>query len=293
MSNGNGTTALAIHTTTAPIERSQAFEPSSIDEALRLSKLLVASHLLPKGVQTPEAAFAIVLTGRELGLTAMQSLRSLHIIEGKPTMSADLVAALVKSRPEVCEYFRLVESSAEAATYETKRKGEPSPTRMSFTMADATRAGVTAKDNWRKYPSAMLRARCITALARAVYPDLVLGVYDPDELGGESAPAAAPVTYEAVETRPAPKPAPVVEVVQQAPPAPPSQPRGTFAELLARVDAAASPAELNAIAKATQAAHVAGAIGDEQRDTIAAAGRNRRKALAEAPRVDAQTGEVQ
>jgi len=28
----------------------------------------------------------------------------------------------------------------------------------------------------------MLRARCISALARAVYPDLLMGVYDPDEL---------------------------------------------------------------------------------------------------------------
>jgi hypothetical protein len=221
----------------------------------------------------------------------MQSLRSVHVIEGKPTLSADLIAALVKSRSDVCEYFRLVESAADAATYETKRRGEPSPTRMSFTMADATRAGVTGKDNWRKYPAAMLRARCITALARAVYPDLVLGVYDPDELGGEPAPVAAPMVYEAVEARPAPKPAPVEAAPPPPPPAPPSQPRGTFAELLARVDAAASPAELNAIAKATQAAHVAGDIGDEQRDTIATAGRNRRKALAEV-KVDAQTGEV-
>jgi hypothetical protein len=171
------------------VEATRAFEPANIDEAERLCKLLVASGLLPRGVNRPEAAFAIVATGRELGLTAMQSLRSIHIIEGKPTLSADLVAALVKNRPEVCEWFRLVESTDQIATYETQRRGEPKPTKMSFSWADAQRAGVTGKDNWRKYPAAMLRARCITALARAVYPDLAMGIYDPDELSPEASPA--------------------------------------------------------------------------------------------------------
>jgi len=53
---------------------------------------------------------------------------------------------------------------------------------MSFTIEQAQRAGVTGKDNWKKYPEAMLRARCISALARAVYPDVVLGIYETDEL---------------------------------------------------------------------------------------------------------------
>ena len=212
MMNGQQTTQMAAMTlagtgpTTVKADQTRAFEPRSIDEGYDLAKLLVASGLLGRNVTRPEQAFTIIATGRELGLTAMQSLRSIHIIEGKPTLSADLMAALCKSRPDVCVYFRLVESTPERATYETQRKGEPSPTRMTWTIQQAKDAGVTGKDNWRKYPDAMLRARCIAALARAVYPDLAMGIYDPDEVADiPAAPAAPPQRYEVV-----PPPAPEV-----------------------------------------------------------------------------------
>jgi hypothetical protein len=189
----------------------QAFEPNSITEALNLAGLLVASRLLPRSVTTPEAAFAIIATGRELGLTAMQSLRTIHVIEGKPTLSADLIAALVKSRRDVCEFFMLVESTEKKAVYKTKRVGEPEATTLAWTIEDASRAGLTSKDNWRKFPAAMLRARCITALARTVYPDLAMGVYDPDELDVEPVARMAPVVVQspANERASEPQPEPV------------------------------------------------------------------------------------
>lgn len=210
------TTALA--TADARTDRA-AFEPATLSEALHVSQVLVASRLLPRAIQTPEAAFAVIATGRELGLSAMQALRAIHIVEGKPTLSADLMVALVKRSPE-CVFFRMVESSAERATYETQRRGEPSPTRLGYTIEEAKASGAATKDNWRKFPAAMLRARAASALARAVYPDLVLGVYDPDELDVRDtgpvavpAPVAVPVVVSsapvavAVETPAAPAPA--------------------------------------------------------------------------------------
>ncbi len=176
------TSALA---TIPPASASTALEPVTIEQAFWLATQLVKSGLLGRSVVKPEAAFAVILAGRELGLTAMQSLRSCHVIEGKVTLSADLMAALVK-RSSVCKSFRLVESSAKIATYEAERVGE-GVTRMSFTIEEATAAGVANKDNWKKYPAAMLRARCIAALARVVFPDLLLGVYENDELAPASA----------------------------------------------------------------------------------------------------------
>ena len=184
------TTSLALY----------AFEPPGIPEAVKLAQILVASRLLPRAISTPEAAVTVIMAGRELGLTAMQSLRSIHIIEGKPTMSADLMVALVKRSP-VCRHFSLVESTAERATYETQRRDDPSPTRLSFTLDEARAAGVASKDNWRKFPAAMLRARAASALVRAVYPDVLLGVYDSDS--GELDDAApAPAVIEAVVLEP-------------------------------------------------------------------------------------------
>jgi hypothetical protein len=189
MSEGNGQ-ALAIREEVRPAQL--VYEPNSIAEALQLAKVLVDSKLLPRAIGTPQQAFTVMAAGKELGLTAMQALRSIHVIDGKPSCSADLILALVKKRRDVCRYFRLVTSTDKVATYETLREGDPEATSLSFTIEDAQRAQLTGKTNWKQYPAAMLRARCIAALARAVYPDLVLGVYETDELD-RSAPAKQPL----------------------------------------------------------------------------------------------------
>lgn len=207
MENG---TALA---TIPQVSASTALEPVTIDQALWLATQLVKSGVLGRAVQKPEAAFAVILAGRELGLTAMQSLRSCHVIEGKVAMSSDLIAALVKRSP-LCKSFRLIESTAKVATYEAEREGE-GKTRMSFTMEEAQAAGLTNKDNWKKYPAAMLRARCIAALARVVFPDLLLGVYENDELAPAPVAAAMPVLREvpAANERPPAPAEPAIEAV--------------------------------------------------------------------------------
>lgn len=161
--------------------RELAFEPENLKEAHTLATYLVKSGFLPRAIRTPEQALAILATGRELGLAPMQSFRQIHVIEGKPTLSADLMVALVKKHHE-CEYFQCVESTDEIATYECKRRGSPKPVRRSFTMKQARQAGITGKHNWKAYPAAMLRARAKSDLARDEFPDVVGGLYDPDEL---------------------------------------------------------------------------------------------------------------
>ena len=263
----NGT-ALVRHTEAsapgiAKADPSRAFEPEGIREAFYLAEVLVKSRLLPDSVTTPEAAFAIIATGRELGLTAMQSLRSIHVIKGKTILSADLVASLVKSRRDVCEYFQLVESTPERAVYKTKRVGEPEPTTMAFTMEDAKRAQLTSNANWTKYPAQMLRARCITGLARAVYPDLAMGIYDTDEI--EAPIHRAP--YEVVR-QPEVASAPVVNVAQS---------------LVAKVATTTTVGEVNAVAKAAGKAHASGAISDDDLETIKRDVLARRQALTDTP----------
>jgi hypothetical protein len=156
------------------------FVPQNLEQADKLAQQLSKSALLPDSLRgKPGDVLVMLITGTELGLSPMQAIRGLHVIKGKAVMSADLQVALTKRHPE-CIFFRMVESTALRAVYETHRKGEPQPTRMTFTMEDASRAGLGG-DNWRKYPAAMCRARCASALARAVFPDLMLGVFEEDE----------------------------------------------------------------------------------------------------------------
>ena len=112
----------------------------------------------------------------------MASLMNFSIVEGRPSPSWQLVVGLTQRHPE-CEYFRLVESTDESATYETQRRG-CEPNRMTFTMAQAKKTGlVKPYSGWDKWPAAMLRKICAVHLSRAVFPDSPLaGFYIPEEL---------------------------------------------------------------------------------------------------------------
>lgn len=183
-----------------------ALVPTTIMETQELAGRFAKSRLLPAELQGKEAdVFVTILAGMELGLAPMAALRSIHIIKGKPVLSADGMVGVVQASG-LCEYFTGIESSDKIATYETKRRGAPAPQRISFSIEEAKLAGLLSNDNWKRYPAAMLRARAKAALARDVYPDAIAGVYTEDELPAEQprtqrqwSPAAAPTMPDEVQ----------------------------------------------------------------------------------------------
>lgn len=188
--------------TTALIQ-SRGLDLEVFDAAEKIATKLSKSSLLPSAVRGKPADLSVILlTGHELGLSPMQALRSIHVVEGRPVLSADLLVGLCKKHP-ACKYFRLIESTDEKATYETQREGEPEPTRITWTIQQATKAGLTSRHNWKAHPAAMLRARAAAALARAVYPDVAMGIYDEDE-AAEFIDAGGGVQVEATAKAPPP-----------------------------------------------------------------------------------------
>lgn len=204
------------------------YEPATLPDAERLADRLARSGLIPEALRgKPGDVLIVLMTGHELGLAPMQALRGLHVVNGRPIMAADLAVALVKRSP-ACGHFSLLESTDARATYETQRRGEPGKTRLTWTIEQADAAGLLNRGPWKQTPAAMLRARCALALARAVYPDLLMGIYDPDEIAdaqpvrvvGASSTSAGPGPAELNQTAP---PAPALEhdlaTTYRAPPA--------------------------------------------------------------------------
>lgn len=226
----------AIATATAA-----ALEPQTLAEAEHYSKRLSESGLMPSTLRgKPADVLVVMLTGRELGVSPLTAIRSIHVVQGRPVLDAALIVALVKKSP-ACMYFQLVESTATRATYETQRKGEPRPTTMSYTIEQAKAAGLTGKDNWRNHPDAMLRARASSALARAVYPDLVLNVLTDEE--AEQIPHAQVVSSPAPVTAPRPS----AQEPTDAEIVPEVSEQQVIDSFLERIVAAADAAELKAI----------------------------------------------
>lgn len=146
---------------------------------MAIARRVHAAGVAPKEY-SEDTVFAVMLAGVELGIEPMQSLTAFHVIKGRITMRADFVVALCVRSP-VCRFFRIVESTDKVATYEALRDGHAEPTRLSYRLEQAQRAGLMSNAQWKNHPEAMLRARCSAALARAMFPDLAAGIYTPDE----------------------------------------------------------------------------------------------------------------
>jgi hypothetical protein len=176
----------------------QAFEPNDVNDVRQLVKDLRGSVAIPL-VQRERGAlkvpmseadiFGILILGRSLGLGVMQSLNGIYIVEGRPMLAAQTMQALVKSRQRVCLAFEMVESTAERATFRTRRAGSERWETLTWTIAMAKQAGSFNRQSspWVTYPQAMLRARCIADLCRMVYPDLLLGLYAVEEFDTSAA----------------------------------------------------------------------------------------------------------
>lgn len=166
--------------TTQAITTSMGFEMQNLDEAIRFAEMMAKSALVPKALQKqPSDVLIVLLTGRELGLSPMASLRLVAVIDGKPVIESEAYVAIVRSKPD-CERFECVETTGQQATFVAKRKGH-NEQRLTWTLKQAAQAGLLGKDNWKKYPETMLRWRCAGALARLEFAHHFAGCYMPDE----------------------------------------------------------------------------------------------------------------
>ena len=153
-------------------------EPQNMSELRDFAEDAADSKLY--GLTAPQALM-VSMRGRDLGFSYTQALSAFHIIEGKPTLTADgMVAACLRSGK--CEFFRVVESTETKATWETKRHGDDVK-RYSFTIEDAKAAGLMESKSrmYQKYPKRMLSARAKAYLARDTFADVLLGLITDDE----------------------------------------------------------------------------------------------------------------
>jgi len=158
---------------------------ASFDDAFRFSQMVSKSEFAPKDFRgKPESCMLAIQAGSEVGLSPMQSLQSIAVINGRPTIWGDAAMALVQSSP-VCEYIKeYVEGDGDAlvAVCEAKRKGYPSPTVVRFSVADAKKAGLWGKSGpWHQYPARMLTLRARGFALRNAFADALRGLITAEE----------------------------------------------------------------------------------------------------------------
>lgn len=149
----------------------------------KLGGMAVRTGFLPSSINTPEKAIIIALKGRELGIPPMQAFAQISVIQGKPTISAELMMALVyKNVPQAEIIFD--QNDNKGCVIRSRRRKDQSFSRFEFNENDAKTAGLLGKSTWKTYPAAMYRARAISIMARAMFADAISGCsYTPEELG--------------------------------------------------------------------------------------------------------------
>lgn len=166
-------------------------------EKVEFARMLAGASLLPKAYQRQPANVLLAQQYAEaLDLPLMTVIQTVHVIEGKPTASAQLIGALVR---RAGHRLRVTGDDTHAVA-EIVRCDDPQfPFRSEWTLDRARAAGLAGKGTWKAYPGAMLKARAITEAARDACPEALFGVaYTPEELGApvdaDGIPLAAATT---------------------------------------------------------------------------------------------------
>lgn len=174
-----------------------------------LGEIFVKSGFF-KDTRDQYQAVVKILYGRELGFSPVVSMMGINIIDGKPSITANLLGTLVKRSGRY--NYRVTETSAtrcEIAFFEINGAGGREEVGTSvFTIEDAKQAGLMGKRNWQQYPKAMLFARALSAGVKLYCPDVSASpLYVPEELGAE--------VNEEGEVTKLPKSAASVEVIEK------------------------------------------------------------------------------
>jgi len=150
----------------------------TLSEMAKIAELLAASGFFPDCKQQSQA-FAKILRGAELGLEPATSLAEIQIVQGRPVLSSNLVAALIQRSGRYA--YRIRRHDKEACEIEFFEHGESVGTSV-FSMEDARRAKLAGKDIWQAYPEAMLFARAISQGGKRFCGAILIGVYVEGEI---------------------------------------------------------------------------------------------------------------
>lgn len=185
---------------------------------------LAPSTILPTAYRGNAAnAFVAAETGAALGLEPLQALASIAVINGRATLSSDLMAAVIRRAGHT---LRIVENSQESVTATLIRADDKTfKFEVTWDKDKAVKAGLWGqKGPWSQYPTQMLMARAITEVARQGASETLMGmIYSPEDFGATITDTGEVLEAEVINDHPTPAPAPAHQKPATKPAAAPTQ----------------------------------------------------------------------
>lgn len=140
-----------------------------------MASYIVRSKLF--GAKDESQAMSLMLLAQAEGLHPMTAVQDFDIVQGRPARKTHSILARFQSAGGSVAWEEISAIRA-CGTFSHKQGGS---LRVEWTIDQAKKAGLTNKDNWKNYPQAMLRARCIAEGVRAVFPGAIGGMLTVEE----------------------------------------------------------------------------------------------------------------
>lgn len=164
---------------------------ASFQQSVDQAQFFAQSDIIPVSYRNKPANVLVAAEfGKSMGLSTSESLYRINVIQGKPTMSAELIASQVR-RAGHKYWFDKDAQHLRVTAY--IRRCDDSDVVYSETMDAewAHRMGLDKPDrngnpsNYTKQPMTMLKWRALTAVAREACPEALYGMYAQEELRDE------------------------------------------------------------------------------------------------------------
>lgn len=148
----------------------------SMGDMERMAQAVSKSGLF--GMKTPEQAMALMLVAQAEGLHPATAAMEYDIIQGRPARKSSAMLSRFQQSGGKMRYTERTDTKV-AAIFSHPQGGE---IEIDWTMDRARAAGLTGKDNWKRWPRQMLSARVISEGVRAVFPGATGMFYEPGEV---------------------------------------------------------------------------------------------------------------
>ena len=140
----------------------------------------MAAHIVRSklfGAKDESQAMSLMLLAQAEGMHPMAAIQDFDIVQGRPARKTHSILARFQSAGGSV-IWEEVNGLRACGVFSHKQGGS---LRVQWTFEQAKRVGLTGKDNWKNYPQAMLRARCIAEGIRAVFPGAIGGMLSVEE----------------------------------------------------------------------------------------------------------------
>lgn len=157
----------------------------TLNDAWTFANIVHRSGLAPESLKSPAQVLIALQLGMEVGLPPMAAIQNCAVINGRPSLWGDIMIALCRASGKFDEgaYEETWEGEGDSlkAICTVRRLPNGKPIVREFSWKDATTAGLTGKDPYKKYPKRMLQNRARSIALRDGFSDVLRGVISAEE----------------------------------------------------------------------------------------------------------------